>query len=48
VLTWWPNYDAFSGVFRDISELPDTTSAAEMEQCRPSPLGDRPAEEEYI
>ena len=48
LLTWWPDYDSFAGVFKDISELPHTTMASEMEQCRPSPLGDRQAEEEYI
>jgi hypothetical protein len=48
LLNWWPNYDSFSGVFRDISELPNATPASEFDQCRPSPLGDRQAEEEYI
>jgi hypothetical protein len=48
LLTWWPNYDSFAGVFKDISELPNSTLASEMDQCRPSPLGDRQAEEEYI
>ena len=48
LLNWWPNYDTFSGVIRDISELPNSTLASEFDQCRPSPLGDRPPEEEYI
>ena len=48
LLTWWPDYDSFAGVFKDISALPNSTMASELEQCRPSPLGDRQAEEEYI
>jgi len=48
VLTWWPNYESFSGVFKDIAELPHSSPLSELDHCRPSPLGDRQPEEEYI
>ena len=49
LLTWWPDYESFAGVFKDIAELPHTSSLDG--DCRPNPLGDRRsavAEEEYI
>lgn len=47
LLTWWPDYESFSGVFKDIAELPHISSLDG--DCRPSPVGDhRAVEEEYI
>ena len=49
LLNWMPDYRTFSGVFRDIAELPNANSANdEIDLCRPSPLGDHRTEEQYI
>ena len=56
LLSWWPDYQTFSGVFKDIAELPHAAGgsggAGGFDVCRPAPLGDRSAtiggEEEYI
>ena len=56
LLSWMPTYHSFSGVFKDIAELPFATpnSSLDMEQCRPTPLGEgrppeeRTAQEQYI
>ena len=48
LLSWTPDFVTFSGVFRDIAELPHSPATSdEVDACRPSPLGDR-TEEEYI
>ncbi len=53
LLTWWPDYESFSGVFKDIAELPHASSiTTDQDICRPNPLGDhlppRSNDEEYI
>lgn len=55
LLTWWPDYETFSGVFKDIAELPNEPNELDFDEglgvdgvCRPNPVGDRGADEEYI
>ena len=58
LLTWWPDYESFAGVFKDIAELPHVNSNPEnvkevdYQNIRPPPLGEhheqRPTDEEYI
>ncbi|XP_059080013.1 cadherin-related tumor suppressor-like [Tigriopus californicus] len=51
LLSWQPSYKTFSGVFRDIAELPFTSNNLDLEEsCRPRPIGDgsRTEQEQYI
>ena len=52
LLTWWPDYESFAGVFKDIAELPNIGIAIDNDICRPPPLGQhhdsRRNDEEYI
>ena len=50
LLTWWPDYESFAGVFKDIAELPHVNLNSESDVCRPAPLGEHHQrnEEEYI
>ncbi|XP_040574168.2 LOW QUALITY PROTEIN: cadherin-related tumor suppressor-like [Lepeophtheirus salmonis] len=53
LLSWTPDYESFSGVFRDIAELPHNHCSLLIDgDCdRPNPLGERAGnntEEEYI
>ena len=55
LLTWWPDYESFAGVFKDIAELPHVAGGVDdpgadllldpndPDVCRPAPLGDRSA-----
>lgn len=53
LLTWWPDYESFAGVFKDIAELPHVSLNNESDICRPPPLGEHHHprannDEEYI
>ena len=51
LLTWWPDYESFAGVFKDIAELPHVNLNSESDVCRPAPLGEHLSQrndEEYI
>ena len=53
LLTWWPDYESFAGVFKDIAELPHVNLNPDVKEVhqRPPPLGEhheRPTDEEYI
>ena len=52
LLTWWPDYESFAGVFKDIAELPHASLSLDLDICRPPPLGEhhdgRRNDEEYI
>jgi len=51
LLTWWPDYESFAGVFKDIAELPHLNLNPDHDICRPPPLGEhheRSNDEEYI
>ena len=54
LLTWWPDYESFAGVFKDIAELPHVNGLGGLDHeicSRPPPLGEhheRPTDEEYI
>jgi len=52
LLTWWPDYESFAGVFKDIAELPHVNVNPDVKEVfRPPPLGEhheRPTDEEYI
>ena len=48
LLTWWPDYESFAGVFKDIAELPHL-NPEHSDVCRPPPLGEHHRnDEEYI
>merc|ERR1712111_326652 len=52
LLTWWPDYESFAGVFKDIAELPHVNLNSESDKFdRPAPLGEHLSQrndEEYI
>merc|ERR1712083_425370 len=52
LFTWWPDYESFAGVFKDIAELPHVNINPDVKEVlRPPPLGEhheRPTDEEYI
>ena len=51
LLTWWPDYESFAGVFKDIAELPHVNLNSENDVCRPAPLGEHLSQrndEEYL
>ena len=41
LLTWWPDYESFAGVFKDIAELPHVGIHMDNDICRPPPIGEQ-------